>query len=268
MNGSIRTLHRDDQDRDSRSERDAKTQRLLRAALQVSCPNEGQRLRDEAAALNRDLALGVAFPFHGRGMDAEDIDQVALRGLWQAVLRYGPRDGVTFASYAIPTITGEVKRHFRDHGWAVRPPRSLQERTMVLARAADLLRHELQREPTTRELCRYIAVSDNDLARASVARAAYQARSLDVRDPGTERTLGDNLADPTDYYDRAETALTLGRAISHLSERDRMLLRLRYGQGLTQREIGQRLGMSQMHVSRLLQRISATLEETLTQEAC
>jgi len=101
-----------------------------------------------------------------------------------------------------------------------------------------------------------------------VARAAYQARSLDVPDPGTERTLGDNLADPADYYDRAETALTLSRAISHLSERDRMLLRLRYGQGLTQREIGQRLGMSQMHVSRLLQRISATLEETLTQEAC
>ena len=91
MNGPIRTLHRDDQDRDSRSERDAKTQRLLRAALQVSCPNEGQRLRDEAAALNRDLALGVAFPFHGRGMDAEDIDQVALLGLWKAVLRYPRR---------------------------------------------------------------------------------------------------------------------------------------------------------------------------------
>ena len=101
MNGSIRTLHRDDQERDSRTERDATTQRLLRAATQISCPKERKRLRDEAAALNRDLALGVAYPFHGRGMDTEDIDQVALLGLWKAVLRYGPRDDATFASYAI-----------------------------------------------------------------------------------------------------------------------------------------------------------------------
>ena len=177
----------------------------------MSCPKARQRLRDEAAALNRDLALGVAYPFHGPGMDAEDIGQVALLGSWKAVLRYGPRDGATFASYAIPRhphLTGEVKRHFRDHGWAVRPPGSLRERTKALAPAADLLRHKLQREPTTHELCRHLGVSDNDVARASEARTAYQARSLDVRDPGTERTLGDNLADPTNYYDRAQTALT------------------------------------------------------------
>ena len=85
MDGSIRTQHGDDGKRDARSERDAKTQRLLHAATQVACPRERQRLRDEAAALNRDLALGVAFAFHGRGMDAEDIDQVALLGLWKAL---------------------------------------------------------------------------------------------------------------------------------------------------------------------------------------
>jgi RNA polymerase sigma-B factor len=267
MSGSSRTTL-SDQQRDARSERDATTQRLLIAANEASCPKERKRLRDEAAALNRDLALGVAYSFHGRGIDSDDIDQVALLGLWKAVLRYGPRDGATFASFAIPTISGEVKRYFRDHGWAVRPPRSLQERTMALAHASEALRHELQREPTTGELCRYLGASSDEVARASVARAAYQSRSLDVRDPSTDRTLGDTLADPTDHYDRAETALTLRRAIGELSDRDRLLLRLRYGHGLTQEEIGQRLGISQMHVSRLLQRISTALGDTLTQEAC
>jgi RNA polymerase sigma-B factor len=268
MDGSIRTQHRDDAKRDARCERDAKTQRLLLAATQVACSREQQRLRDEAAALNRDLAFGVAFAFHGRGMDAEDIDQVALLGLWKAVLRYRPTESNAFASYAIPTITGEVKRHFRDHAWAVRPPRSLQERTLTLGPAADVLRHQLQREPTSHELCRYLGVSGEDVARASVARAAYLARSLDVRDPDTERTLGDDMADPTDHYDRVETALTLRCTISLLSDRDRLLLRLRYGQGLTQSEIAQRLSISQMHVSRLLQQLSATLGDSLTQEAC
>ena len=97
--GSIQTRHRDYEERDSRIEPDATTQRLLRAATQVSCPKARQRPRDEAAALNRDLALRVAYPFHGPGMDAEDIGQVALLGSWMAVLRYGPRDGAT---YAIP----------------------------------------------------------------------------------------------------------------------------------------------------------------------
>jgi len=268
MSAPIRTLHREESACSSRPQRDTETQRLLRAATLAPCPKDRQRLREKAAALNRDLALGVAYPFHGRGVDAEDIDQVALLGLWKAVLGYTPRDGSTFASYAIPTISGEVKRHFRDHGWAVRPPRSIQERMLALVSAADVLRRELQREPTTQELCRYLGVSTEDLTRASVARAAYQARSLDVRDLGTERTLGDDLADPTDYYDQAETALTLRRAISLLSDRDRLLLRLRYGHGLTQSEIGQRLGISQMQVCRLLQQISTTLGDTLTQEAC
>jgi len=268
MDGSVRTQLRDGEKRDARSERDAKTQRLLSAAIAVACPRERQRLRDEAAALNRDLALGVAFAFHGRGMDAEDIDQVAMLGLWKAVLRYRPRDGNTFASYAIPTIAGEVKRHFRDHAWAVRPPRSLQERTMALGPAADALRHQLQREPTTHELCEYLGVSGNEVAQASVARAAYLARSLDVRDPATERSLGDDMADPTDYYDQVDTALTLRCAISLLSDRDRLLLRLRYGHGLTQSEIARELGISQMQVCRLLQQMSSTLADTLTTEAC
>ena len=268
MDGSVRTQLRLGERRDARSERDAKTQRLLFAALAVACPREQQRLRDEAAALNRDLALGVAFAFHGRGMDAEDIDQVAMLGLWKAILGYRPRDDANFASYATPTITGEIKRHFRDHAWAVRPPRSLQERTMALGPAADVLRHQLQREPTTHELCGYLGVSGEDVAQASVARAAYLARSLDVRDPATQRSLGDDMADPTDYYDRVETALTLRCAISLLSDRDRVLLRLRYGHGLTQSEIAQQLGISQMQVCRLLQRISSSLVGILTPEAC
>ena len=139
---------------------------------------------------------------------------------------------------------------------------------MALGPATDVLRHQLQREPTTHELCRYLGVSGEDVARASVARSAYLARSLDVRDPDTERTLGDDMADPTDSYDRVETALTLRCAIRLLSDRDRLLLQLRYGQGLTQSEIAQRLSISQMHVSRLLQQLSTTLGDSLTQEAC
>jgi RNA polymerase sigma-B factor len=268
MDGSIPSQHGDDRMRDARSERDAETQRLLSAATTASCPERRQRLRDEAAALNRDLALGVAFAFHGRGMEDEDIDQVALLGLWKAVLRYRPRVCSTFASYAVPTITGEIKRHFRDHAWAVRPPRALQERTMTLGPAADVLRHQLQREPTTHELCCNLGVSAGDVVQASVARAAYLAQSLDGRNPATDRTLGEDLADPADSYDRVETALTLRSAIGLLSDRDRLLLRLRYGTGLTQSEIAQRLGISQMQVCRLLQQLSSTLNETLASEAC
>jgi RNA polymerase sigma-B factor len=213
------------------------------------------------------MALGVARPYHGRGVDDEDIDQVALLGLWKAVLGYSPSPTATFAAYAIPTITGEVKRHFRDHGWLVRPTRTVQEHTLALNQATSSLRHSLGREPEDEDLAEHLNISVSELDRARQAQRGYHGQSMDTPLPGTTQTLADTLPDRDDEYELIDTVLTLRRAIAQLPERDRDLLRLRYAVGLTQSDIGDRLGVSQMHVSRLLRRVHAKLQDCLVPQA-
>jgi RNA polymerase sigma-B factor len=213
------------------------------------------------------MALGVARPYHGRGVDDDDIDQVALLGLWKAVLGYSPSPEATFAAYAIPTITGEIKRHFRDHGWLVRPTRSVQEHTLALNQATSTLRHRLGREPDDEDLTRQLEISQAELDRARQAQRGYHAHSLEAPVPGTSLTLADVLPDGDTPYELIDTVLTLRYAIDRLSPRDRQILRLRYTHGLTQADIGRRLGVSQMHISRLLRRIHVTLHDTLVPQA-
>src|SRR4051812_13941086 len=135
--------HQSDPPYDSYADREEQTRQLLFDAASTSCPHRQQQLREEAVALNQPMALGVARPYHGRGIEDDDIDQVALLGLWKAVLGYTPTHSATFAAYAIPTIKGEVKRHFRDRGWLVRPTRSVQEHALGLAQATSTLQHRL-----------------------------------------------------------------------------------------------------------------------------
>jgi RNA polymerase sigma-B factor len=247
--------------------RDEQTQRLLSAAARTRNPDRCRRLREQAAALNQAMALGVARPYHGRGIDDEDIDQVALLGLWKAILGYRPTPTATFAAYAIPTITGEVKRYFRDHGWLVRPTRTVQEHTLALNHATGALRSRLGREPEDHELTTQLDITLTDLCRARQAQCGYHGHSLDAPVPGGTHTLADTLPEPDDPFSLVDADLTLRGAISQLPERDRELLRLRYSLGLTQTDIGQRLGISQMHVSRLLTRIHHFLQATMTAEA-
>ena len=259
--------HQSDPPYNSYADREEQTRQLLADAASTSCPHRQQQLREEAVELNQPMALGVARPYHGRGIEADDIDQVALLGLWKAVLGYTPTHSATFAAYAIPTIKGEVKRHFRDRGWLVRPTRSVQEHTLALAQATSTLRHRLGREPDDQDLVDYLGISSDDLERARQAQRGYHGLSLDTPQHGTTHTLAETLPDTDDIYDLIDTTHTLRWAIDQLPDRDRQLLRLRYSQGLTQSDIGGRMGVSQMHVSRLLSRIHGRLKESLTLQA-
>ena len=247
--------------------REEQTKLLLVQAADSDCPQRRHGLQERAADLNQPMALGVARRYHGRGVDDDDIDQVALLGLWKAVLGYSPSPASTFAAYAIPTITGEVKRHFRDHGWLVRPTRTVQEHTLALNSATSTLRHDLGREPDDEDMAQHLGVTVIELDRARQALRGYHGQSLDSPVRGTTHTLADTLPDSDDAFALVDTAITLRHAIARLSYRDQRLLRLRYSQGLTQSDIGDRLGISQMHVSRLLRRIHATLQDSLTAEA-
>lgn len=247
--------------------REEQTRLLLIEAASAPTPIRKRRLQERAALLNHPMALGVARPYHGRGVEDEDIDQVALLGLWKAVLGYTPSPTATFAAYAIPTITGEVKRHFRDHGWLVRPTRTVQEHTLALNQAASSLRHQLGREPDDQDLSEYLSISLVELDRARQAQRGYHGQSMDTPLSGTTQTLAETLPDRDDEYDLIDTTLTLRRAIAQLPERDRNLLRLRYTMELTQSDIGEELGVSQMHVSRLLRRVHAKLQDCLVPQA-
>jgi RNA polymerase sigma-B factor len=247
--------------------REEQTKLLLVQAASSRCPKRRHGLQERAADLNQPMALGVARRYHGRGVDDDDIDQVALLGLWKAVLGYAPSPASTFAAYAIPTITGEVKRHFRDHGWLVRPTRTVQEHTLALNSATSALRHDLGREPDDEDVAQHLGVTIVELDRARQALRGYHGQSLDSPVHGTTHTLADTLPDTDDAFALVDTAITLRHAIARLSSRDRRLLRLRYSQNLTQSDIGDRLGVSQMQVSRLLRRVHATLQDSLTPQA-
>ncbi|MEP6648361.1 MAG: sigma-70 family RNA polymerase sigma factor [Lapillicoccus sp.] len=252
--------------RDLYAAREARTRQLLADAA-ATTPGRRQRLREQAWILNQPMALGVARKYHGRGLEGDDIDQVALLALWKAVLGYVRAPGIAFASYAIPTITGEIKRHFRDRGWLVRPTRGVQERSLAFTRAIATLRQELGREPDDHHLTRYLDITPTELACARQAQQGYHGHSLGAPLDGTTHTLADTLPDHESAYDVIDTRLTLREAINGLSERDRRLLHLRYVRGLTQTDIGAQLGLSQMHVSRLLRRIHGSLQGTLTAQA-
>ena len=247
--------------------REEQTRQLLADAAATHNPSRRSLLQEQAAVLNHPMALGVARPYHGRGVEDEDIDQVALLGLWKAVLGYSPSPTATFAAYAIPTITGEVKRHFRDHGWLVRPTRTVQEQTLALSHATSTLRHQLGREPDDQDLSEHMNLSPADLDRARQAQRGYHGQSMDTPVQGTTHTLAETLPDRDDEFDLVDTAVTLGRAIAQLPDRDRELLQLRYTLNLTQAEIGERLGVSQMHVSRLLRRVHEKLQLSLLPQA-
>jgi len=283
--------------------REQRTQQLLREAAAARSAARRDRLRQEAAFLNVDMALGVARPYHGRGIEDEDIDQVAFLGLWKAVLRFtsdpepssaeGPHEATAgsdnsqvdsdeprpegegdgnssrrFAAYAIPTITGEVKRHFRDHGWMVRPPRRVQEQTLAVHHAVTALRQELGHEPADSDLTSRLGITTRELDQARQARHGYYAQSLDTPlHADGPATLTDTLPDELDAFTLLETSLTLRWAIDQLSDGERQLLTMRYSQGLTQSDIGVALGVSQMLVSRLLSRVHARLRDYLTLEA-
>jgi RNA polymerase sigma-B factor len=182
----------------------------------------------------------------------DDLVQVASLGLLKALRGFNPDRGTSFAAFAVPTITGELRRHFRDRGWAVRVPRDLQERALATRAAEDRLLRKLGRTPTADELAAELAQPVEMVVEARLAFGAMRAGSLDA--PGPDDG-GAPLARATVTelgFDRVEMGATLGRLAACLPERQRRILALRYVAGMTQEEIGAEVGLSQMHVSRLL----------------
>jgi RNA polymerase sigma-B factor len=202
------------------------------------------------------LARQLARRSQRGGEPLDDLIQVASLGLLKAIDRFEPDRPTAFSSFAVPTILGELKRHFRDRGWSVRVPRDLQEMSVRVEKVADTMSRRLGRAPTPTEIAEEVGTTTERVLEAREAAGAYRAVSLDrPRDDGEE---GEGMAEVFGIEDPgfglAEDAATVERLMTVLTDREREVLRLRFVEDLTQSEIGARIGVSQMHVSRLLRR--------------
>jgi len=244
--------------------------RELLLALSQLPPDDPARapLRDELVQGHLPLVEYLARRFSGRGEPLDDLIQVATIGLIKAIDRFDPERGVEFSTYATPTIAGEVKRHFRDKGWAIRVPRRLQELKLALTRASADLTHKLGRAPTVAELAAQLEISEEDVLEGLESAHAYSTVSLDA--PDSEEDDGPAVADSLGMVDDAlegvEYRASLKPLLEALPPREKRILVLRFFGGMTQSQIASELGISQMHVSRLLARTLARLREGLLAE--
>jgi RNA polymerase sigma-B factor len=207
------------------------------------------------------LAEFLARRFIHRGEPLDDLRQVALVGLLKSVERFDPSRGLKFSSFATPTILGELKRHFRDKGWAVRVPRRLQELHLQLERTVAELGQELGRAPTPREIADRAGVSEEDVLESMEAGSLYRLPSLDSSRPADESATAEGgwLAEDDIGLRGVEDRLAVDDLLNVLPEREQHIVYLRFFEGLTQSEIADRIGISQMHVSRLLTKSIETL---------
>ncbi|MFD3536980.1 RNA polymerase sigma factor SigF [Streptomyces sp. NPDC058664] len=226
---------------------------------------EYQYARNTLIEMNMSLVRYAAGRFRSRGDEMEDIVQVGIIGLIKAIDRFDISREVEFTTFAVPCIVGEIKRFFRDTSWAVHVPRRLQEARVELAKATEELSSRLGRAPTVSELSALMNLSEDEVIEARIASNAYTSTSLDAAVGGDEEDGGAMLSDLLGEEDPAlelfEDCHALAPLLGELGERDRRLLHLRFVEELTQSEIGQRLGVSQMQVSRLLSRNLARLRE-------
>ena len=248
----------------TRAERSRRTNELLLEAHATDDPDRREALLDEVVLINRCVAEAVANRYRGRGVAVEDLHQAAFEGLVKAVQKFDPTVRPDLLTYAVPTIRGEVQRWFRDQSWMVRPPRRLQEMQWKVSRSIQSLEQELGREPTDDELCIDLDCSREELDETVQSYGCFQPPSLDRPVAGSEGlTLGSTLAEDEVGHAAAEARATLSPVVSQLSERDRRILYLRFFEDQSQKEIGDELGVTQMQVSRLLERIMRDLRTQL-----
>ena len=223
-----------------------------------------QLAREQLVQRFLPLARQLARRYQRGGEPLDDLVQVASLGLLKAIDRFDPRRETAFSSFAVPTILGELKRHFRDKGWSVRVPRDLQELAVKVDRVGEQMSRELGRAPTPMEIAESIGATTEQVLEAREAAGAYRAVSLD-RPRDEEDEEGGGIADSVGIDDPgfsvAEDAATVERLMRVLTDREREVLRLRFEEDLTQSEIGVRVGVSQMHVSRLIRQSVARLRE-------
>jgi len=229
-------------------------------------PTERQRLVDEIVLLNLPVARSLAIRYRERGVALEDLMQVAALGLVKAANGFDAERGTDFMAYAAPTITGEIKRHFRDTCWAVRPPRRLQELRTRVAATTQSLSQDSGRSPTVKELAAALQVSEEDVVEAMVSSNGYATASLDAPPDGESGSWADTVADPDSTLGTTPDRLALQQVLARLPERERRILALRFFADKTQSEIGAEIGVTQMQVSRLLSRALRRLREELEDE--
>ncbi|MFB8773235.1 RNA polymerase sigma factor SigF [Streptomyces broussonetiae] len=226
---------------------------------------EHQYARNTLIEMNMSLVRFAAARFRSRGAEEmEDIVQVGMIGLIKAIDRFEISREVEFTSFAVPYIVGEIKRFFRDTSWAVHVPRRLQEARVQLARAMEELGTRLGRMPTTKELSELMCLSEDEVVEARLAANGYRSASLDAAINGSEEgenALADFIGDEDAALGLVEDLHALGPIIAELDERDRNIIHWRFVEELTQAQIGERLGVSQMHVSRLLTRLLTRMRE-------
>ncbi|MGQ4444719.1 RNA polymerase sigma factor SigF [Streptomyces violaceoruber] len=232
---------------------------------------EYQLARNTLIEMNMSLVRFAAGRFRGRGNDMEDIVQTGMIGLIKAIDRFELSREVEFTSFALPYIVGEIKRFFRDTTWAVHVPRRLQELRVELARAREELSTRLDREPTVAELATLMNIGEDQVIEGQIASNGYNSSSLDAALTGDgpengESVLADFIGVEEDGLRLVEDFHSLAPLMAELSERDRQIIHLRFVEEATQAEIGERLGCSQMHVSRLIKRIITRLREGMLGE--
>ncbi|MEU7058856.1 RNA polymerase sigma factor SigF [Streptomyces sp. NPDC046197] len=234
------------------------------AVLEEGTP-EYQYARNTLIEMNMSLVRYAAGRFRSRGPEEmEDIVQVGMIGLIKAIDRFELTREVEFTSFAVPYIVGEIKRFFRDTSWAVHVPRRLQEARVQLARANEELRSRLGRTPTAKELSELMSLPEDEVVEAQLASNGYKSASLDAAINGSEdgeAALADFIGDEDAALGLIEDFHALAPMIAELDERDRKIIHWRFVEELTQAQIGERLGVSQMHVSRLISRLLARLRE-------
>jgi RNA polymerase sigma-B factor len=220
-------------------------------------------IRQELIEAHLGLVEYLARRFAGRGEPLEDLVQVGTIGLVKAVDRFDPDREVEFSTYATPTIVGELKRHFRDKGWAVRVPRRLQELNLQLGDIMGKLSQELGRSPTVAEMAEAASTSEEEVLEGLDSAHAYSLVSLDAPTGEEELTLHDQIGEDDDTIELLEYRASLVPLLDQLPPRERTMLYLRFFKGMTQSEIADKLGISQMHVSRLLAKTLSTLRDGL-----
>ena len=221
-----------------------------------------QSAREELVERFLPLARQLARRYQRQNEPLDDLMQVASMGLVKAIDRFDPARGTAFSTYAVPTILGELKRYFSDSGWAVHVPRGMQERVMKLDQASQELHRRLGRSPSASELAKELDLTSEEVLEAMEASSAYDAISLEEQrseSDSQEPTYADALGSEEERYELVEYGAAIAPTMKALSERERLFLHLRFVEDLTQSEIADRIGVSQMHVSRLIRRALARL---------
>ncbi|KWV31940.1 SigB/SigF/SigG family RNA polymerase sigma factor [Micromonospora rifamycinica] len=234
------------------------------AALPANHPSRAA-LRDRAIEAWLPLANHLAHRYSGRGEPTDDLAQTAAVGLIKAIDKFDPSRGVDFAGYAIPTIIGELKRHFRDRTWDIRVPRRLQELRLAISDANSSLLQTLGRSPTVADIAAHLKLTEEEVLEGLEGARAYNAVSLSTPTGDGDRAteLGDMLGGEDNEFELAELRVALGPALATLDEREQKILTLRFYGNLTQSQIADQIGVSQMHVSRLLARALTKLRGQL-----